>query len=401
MGGQERSALADHMLHFPWVKDGITDVEARIIPDLSWLMHDAPALAEHMLELSWVQDGITANEGKAIEYLYRITRSDSEAAADIITMPFLKTLEIDDVLALHALSKPSHENTLDVVLEHPTLRNGITDDLTTLVTAAGTIREAAEVRRMLNPGYADIEVLTEGTVLTSDLKISIVRTDDPSWDGAAQGLKFAVAMVESGMKLPLPIPHVIVVINDLAVPHGGAGAADHWFAIGIHTRNEKPVRYASGKDVLHSTYIHEITSQFFNSDFMESWLTNGVATTFEYIYRLEGRSPSEVPQEMLQINRRGDCDAHDLKMHTERGKSAKSSCKYYLGLGLFRELAETMGYEEYYAGLRRLYGLSLETRGSGGKAGIAEVRQAFPDQSEIVERHWSGKMNAPENLPPD
>ena len=124
---------------------------------------------------------------------------------------------------------------------------------------------------------------------------------------------------------------------------------------------------------------------------------NGLATTFEYIYRLEGRPPSEVPQRIWQVNRRGDCDAHNLKMHSERGKSAKTSCKYYLGLGLFSDLAESMGYEEYYEGLRRLYRLSLAVRESGGIMSIAEVRQAFPAQADIVEKHWSGNLNAPEN----
>ncbi len=323
-------ALAERMIELSWIQDGITADEGKVIEHLRRGVEDTPEQTERMIELSWVQDDITADEAKAIEYLRRIGRSDSEAAADIITMPFLKTLEIDDVLALHALSNPRHDDTLDVILEHPTLGNGITDDLTTLVTAVGIIREAGEVRRMLNPGYADIEVLAEGTVLSPDLKISIVRTENPSWDGAAQGLKFAVDLVEGGMQLPLPVPHLIVVIHDLAITHEGPGAQFHSFAIGIHTRNEKPVRYASGKDVLHSTYTHEVAHYYFNSAYGESWLNEGVATTFEYIYRLEGRSPSEVPQDMLQINRRGDCDAHDLKMHTERGKSAKSSCKYYL-----------------------------------------------------------------------
>ena len=388
--------LAVRMLDFHWLQDGITETERDAVSYLRYLNYDNQKAAAAIIAMPWIQDNITETEGDAIKYLRQIGNRDSDAAAAIIAMPFLKTLELDDVLALHALSDPRHNDTLDIILEHPSLRNGITDDLTTLVAAVGVIREAEEVRRMLNPGYAKIEVLTEGTALTPDLKISIVRTENPSWDGAAQGLKFAVDLVESGMKLPLPVPHLIVVINDLATEEG-FGAQYHGFAISIHTRNEKPVRYASGKDMLHSTYVHEITHYYVNSDFAESWLCNGLATTFEYIYRLEGRPPSEVPQRIWQVNRRGDCDAHNLKMHSERGKSAKTSCKYYLGLGLFSDLAESMGYEEYYEGVRRLYRLSLAVRESGGIMGIAEVRQAFPDQADIVEKHWAGNLNAPEN----
>ena len=394
--GQIDPTVMAAIIAMPWVQDNITEAETTAIRSVDLMGGRDSAAMATIVAMPWVQDDITKPEAEAIQYLRRIGREDPAAMAAIIAMPFLKSLDLDDVLALNALSNSSHDAKLDVILEHPTLRNGITDDLTTLVVAAAVIREAGEVRRMLNPGYADIEVLTEGTTLTPDLKISIVRTEEPSWDGAAQGLKYAVEFVESKLQAPLRVPHVIVVINDMATP-GNSGAVFHWFAIGIHTRNEKPVQYVPGKDVLHSTYTHEVTSQYFNSDYMESWLTNGLATTFEYIYRLDGRAPSEVPQDMLQINRRGDCDAHNLKMHSERGESAQRSCNYFLGLGLFRELVETMGYDEYYAGLRRLYRLSLEARESGGKAGIAEVRQAFPDQAEIVEKHWSGKLNAPEN----
>ena len=394
------TANLEAVFSLPWIQDDITETEEDFINFLESLDHRNEKAAAMVIAMPWAHDTITEPKANTVRYLDWIGRKDSEAVSSIIAMPFLKSVDLDDVLALMAVNRfavTKGDGRFEALMEHPTLRNGITDDLTTLVTAAGVIREAGEVRRMLNPGYAKIEVLTEGTALTPDLKISIVRTENSSWEGAAQGLKFGVELVESAMRLPLPIPHVIVVINDLAITREGPGAQFHGFAIGIHTRNEKPVQYASGKDVLHSTYTHEIAHNYFTSDFMESWLSEGVPTTFEYIYRLEGKAPSEVPPEMLQVNLRGDCDAHDLRMQSERGKSAQSSCKYYLGLGLFRELAEAMGHEAYYAGLRRLYHLSLEIRDSGGTAGIAEVRQAFPDQSEIVEKHWSGKLNAPEN----
>ena len=108
---------------------------------------------------------------------------------------------------------------------------------------------------------------------------------------------------------------------------------------------------------------------------------------------------------MLEINPRSQCEAHDLKMVVDLAvrtdNMAQFRCNHYLGLKLFRELLETVGNEEFFATLRQLYRLSLASIQSGNNPGISEVRQAFHDQSEIVEKHWSGKLNAPENRPWD
>ena len=105
-----------------------------------------------------------------------------QATNSIVAMPFLKSLEIDDVLAIHGLSRLARytgDGRLYALIEHPTLRNGITDDLTTLVAAAATPRDPDETSRMLDPGYTDIEVLNKGTELSPGLKISIVRAMSP------------------------------------------------------------------------------------------------------------------------------------------------------------------------------------------------------------------------------
>ena len=76
-------------------------------------------------------------------------------------------------------------------------------------------------------------------------------------------------------------------------------------------------------------------------------------------------------------------------------------CNYYLGQSLFLELLENLGTNEFNKRLRELYRLSLSAKESDQDPGIDEVRQAFHDQAEIVEKHWSGKLNAPENRPFD
>ena len=62
-------------------------------------------------------------------------------------------------------------------------------------------------------------------------------------------------------------------------------------------------------------------------------------------------------------------------------------------------MLEAVGDEKFGVRLRELYHLSLGESGSGGQLGITKVRQTFstPDEAAIVEKHWSGAMNAPEN----
>ena len=57
---------------------------------------------------------------------------------------------------------------------------------------------------------------------------------------------------------------------------------------------------------------------------------------------------------------------------------------------------------QFVAKLRELYQVALPVREAGGDPpGIAAMRQVFAGQADIVEKHWSGALNAPENRPFD
>ena len=362
------------------------------------------ALYRRIQALPWALDGINEPEGDAIKWLSYLARDSESTATALVAMGFLQSLEFDDVLAFHGLSitarhkGPAH---LSPIMDHPTLPSGITDQMTMLVAAAATSWEPEEACRMLNPGYADIEILAWGTQLSPHLKISVVRFGIPRLPGTMRDLKFAVELLEDLMQTPLPSPHIILVFNDLAVSKG-AGAQNQKFALSSHVDNGQPVIYASGKPMLHSFSVHEIAQHYFDGNHMEYWLSEAGPTIFEYFYRLGDKDPREVPPIMLQVNPRGECEAHDLKTLEELDihqpdDPVQFGCNHYLRVQFFRELLETMGHKAFFAGIRDLYHLSLATQHSGGRSGIAEVRNAFSNQPEIVEKHWSGKLNAPEN----
>ena len=376
----------------PWVRDGITKSERDFFIGLSWVARYNEEAAITLAAMPWIQDDITKPEAEAIQYLRGIGREDPEAMAATIAMPFLESFEIDDVLAIrgiHDLPHKEDDSLLSTLMDHPTLRNGITDEQTTLVAAAGTFWDAEELRRILNPGNADIETLAEGTDLLPDLKISVVRTGSRPNPRTAEGVKDATEFVVEIMQLPLPVSRVIVVMNDKTGNKGYPGT-NHGYAFSFHVRLEQEF-----DPQFLQIIVHEVAHYYWRD--MEFWVNEGVAMIFEYVYGIE----SEAHPMHLRIPGRMECEAHDLKMLSEWDPGTedfnKFHCNYYLGGAIFRELLETMGHEDFYTALRELYRLALATEESGGRAGIAEVRQAFPDQSDIVEKHWSGKLNAPEN----
>ena len=59
-----------------------------------------------------------------------------------------------------------------------------------------------------------------------------------------------------------------------------------------------------------------------------------------------------------------------------------------------------MGEEAFIASLRELYQLSLEEQQAKRIPGIAAVRRVF-SQADVIDRHWSGQLNATENRPVD
>ena len=213
-------ALLKSALALSWVQDDITEAESVALDRLYGMSYAEVNLAASAITLNWVQDGITEIESEVIKYLDRIAYYDAEAVASIVAMPFLESLEEDDLLAIRGIyeqASDEDDDLLKAILEHPTLADGITDSGRTLVVAASTLRDAEEIRRMLTPGYANIETTSIGTMLTPKLKISIVRTGTQSRPWTAEYIRDAVDFVEQTLQLPLPVSHVIVVLNDKAV----------------------------------------------------------------------------------------------------------------------------------------------------------------------------------------
>ena len=379
-------------LGLPWVQDAISEVEYGALDRLSYLgVVDIPSLRA-TLGLAWVQDAISAVEYDTIDWLENLGYEDVPNLAAIIAMPFLQTLDNTDVLALRSMHRLAHEEALVPLIEHASFLDGITDDETTLVTAVGTLyRDTDEISRMLDPGYASIEAVTSAT----GLQLSIVRTGSQPQPWTADALGDAADYAEQVMLLDLPVDHVVLVLKDKAVPSTAAGA-NHGFAISYLPEYEQMQDTFEGRS-LQQGLAHEVAHYYWIGN--EGWIDEGLANTIEYMHGADsGLSPGQ-----LKVPR-GDCEAHDLEMLSEWDPETDAPeyyCNYYLGERLFLELRENLDDAEFSERLRDLYQLSLTAQETDQTPGIAVVRQVFSDQAAIVDKHWSGALNAPENRPFD
>ena len=389
------------IIALPWLQDGVTETEADALRSLVWLVDEDDAGSSDnissVVAQRWFSDGINGTEHDLLLWLAYLDYWSEEAAVAVVDMPFLAFVEPDDVLALRGLHQLAYwqDGRLDAVLSHPNVRDGITDDETTLVAATGTIRGTSEVRRILSPGNARTEVVFERTRHTPNLKISIIRTGTQPRQATIDDIRDSVEFVEGIMDRPLPVSHIIVVVDDSAVTEG-YGGVNYGFAFSVLSDDEQHETPYDTFD-FRSKIIHETAHFFWRGH--ASWIDEGVANTFEYLY---GVDASVSPGLRKQASRDG-CEAHDLEMLTEweatPGQQARYGCNYFLGQLLFLELLDELGRTGFSKRLQALYRLSLDTKDDldGETPGIAEVREAFPGQAAVVDKHWSGKLNAPEN----
>ena len=363
-----------------------------------------PATVLAILEKPWMQDTLTRDKVISVEWMRRGTWGDIEAVTALLEMPFLDTFEPEDSFIVRSAGEQFSfrpDTTGKAFKESDTFKDGIRDDELVRVAAALTMQEPDEQERMLRPGFADVEEWQGATHLTPDLRISIVRANSPRLPGTMDGIVEVVNFLERTMDAPLPgPPHLIIVFHDESHWQRGAGLCGQHrrFAVVFCVRQEEPVNNGTGREMLQSVVVHEIGHKYFGYP-MQSWLHHFFVIMYEVIWILDGRKIADVPEELIEQSPRRDCDVVDLKtleelMPTER---YQRRCNHHLGHRMAREIVDEVGMEKFITRMRKAYSQKDEFFGERENPGIEVMRLLYPDQSEIVDRFWSGRVNAPEN----
>jgi len=124
----------------PWVQDGLgrptnrgyssashpSVFEEGAIKSLARLADKSHELLERLVGKPWMQDGLTYWELKAVEDFVDISGWDQSIAHQVLSMPFLETLEMEDAEVLDTLRTLFEDKAgLRYVVSHPKLAGGI------------------------------------------------------------------------------------------------------------------------------------------------------------------------------------------------------------------------------------------------------------------------------------
>ena len=379
-----------------WVEDGIEPSEVRAVLGLRELALDTRELFDALVSAPWVKDGLHRDEMVVIDSLLGIAglshaRRDEAAALRIAAMPFLQTVEGADAAAawsLRALFWESYtEDYMARMLEHPTLRDGISDDEAIVVAALGVARERPELMdTLLDLGTGAVEKRVILLPLAGEATLSVLNVN-PGDYSTLDMLERIVLAQEEFMGVPFPKTYIGLLVADATSAGGGGGPT------GVLTVDPGYVEDA---------YIiaHELAHTYWG--FSPPWIAEGAADFMTTVSA--GKEFSS-----------NDCSLGDTlsdldRLYEELAESGQptgiiksSGCAYSLGRGLFLDLHETLGDEAFRRGFGRLYVAmrdeELDDECTGIERGVCYARAAFiadaaPDAAAlagpVIDRWYHG-----------
>ena len=303
-----------------------------------------PELARKIEGLPWIEDGIEGlRELGAVRGL--ILLADAGHAARLIEEPWV--VEGRNYQALEALQllKHNHPETLDKIMSHPTISDGITDQeakiLATLTTAANPVGYLLEdpdlLDKLLDPEQILLEERTITLPLAGETDITIVRTR-PGADRTMDFMEHSVRNIEEFMGLPFPRRQVIYLFVD--APGGGIN-------LGTHVQIRASEQVTSGESMF-NLVAHETSHYYWKG--LPSWLSEGAATFMESVVADTLRRPPDTEP----------CHLASTIAEFETLKSDPTSfdyydCEYSLGTNLLYELYQNMDDTTFRLAFRRLY----------------------------------------------
>ncbi len=373
----------DRIANFPWVQDGLSQHEGRTAENLFYIAADDHNNLAALLNLNWLDDGITPSEAKVVQWLKALNHLNPPKASALLNMPFMKSITETDALLVKGMFSRRYRGAPGNILQYPTAIDGITDDETTLLTAATTSNDEAQIRRLLTPGGATVETIQTATARTPTLKLSIIRAGDRTLTDTTKILEEAITYVENTMGMSLPTNHVILLLDDSAVYANFAGV-NYGHAIAAGKQSEHGTNW--DKQAFKALIVHEVAHYFWHGS--QDWIDEGVADAIEITYAREHKLAKE-----LQTSRQSTCTITTLQnlAKTEHHRdSPQFRCNYYLGANLFLELLDAHGKADFTQGLQNLYAITRERHYQRLKAGIEDVKAAFGHDNPVVIKHWTG-----------
>ncbi len=219
----------------PWLHDSVTHHEAIAIEYLRWLSWWSTDLAGAILQKPWMADEISSDEAMTVRRLYSVVwtqgnnvRPDIIAkASEILDMPFLESLEGADAAAVRSLARLEGNDTTVFleIMNHPRLKDGITDDEAKIVALlGGTYSYRPEsVDVLLRGTGVRLEERVINLPLSGETLLAVIRIRDqvtPNMDY----LEHSVRTIEEFMGEPFPTNYVPCILTMPTSAPAGAPA---------------------------------------------------------------------------------------------------------------------------------------------------------------------------------
>ena len=216
------TGLADQVLEYAWVADGIYGDEWIPLAKIADLANVNTEVAALLVDLPWMKDDVTEFERSAMSAFISIAEEDLEWAKLIANQPFmgLPFRQRDD-FALWAIWRLLYDNPgfLTMLADEPWFKDGVDD------SEAALLKVFARPSRYVNQALAETHYIASKSIdlpLTGAVEIILIRDIPfPSNDTTFTAVENALLALEKFTTVPLMQRDIIFLISR---PHGGQNA---------------------------------------------------------------------------------------------------------------------------------------------------------------------------------
>ena len=233
-----------------------------------------PELATKIGGLPWVKDGIGSGEFNAIRGLIRL--ADAGHTARLIEQPWVVEGRNHPALESLWFLAINHPETLDKIMSHPTISDGITEQEAKVLATLYVLDGDELLDKLLDPEQVILEERTITLPLAGETELTIIRTR-PGVDRTMDLLEQSVRSIEEFMGLPFPRRQGDLTCS-LPAPGGGINFSTH-----VHIRADEQVtssdRVRAG--AMLSLLAHETSHHYWRC--LPRWMAEGAAVFMDIV----------------------------------------------------------------------------------------------------------------------
>ncbi len=389
-----------------WIQDGIDPSDQVGVHIMVFAATESGAVFRALLAKSWVQDGLTQDEPRVVETITQMAHSpggkgDEALALRILDMPFLQEvggLDAWAVISLRDLSQLDDDAALQLLLSHPELRDGITDEWTDLVAPAFFAQwNPALLPVLLDPEQPPVERRTISLPLAGEVRLSVIETEgleagprfqrgEGAWE-PLDLLDHVLRTHEEFVGLPHPATHTLLLIGYITEDKGGAH-----YGGGLITSRHRSA-YVITHEAAHNWDMVPIWLYRPNI-----WMYEGAA---EFLTSISERARTGAPLPRPRDScRLANSIAELVRLELSYEEVYQSACHYTLGVAMYLDLYDNLGDAAFRRGFRSLILASQEENAAKYSQALVECadidtglcffREAFlaalsPEEAGIAE----------------